>query len=210
MKKLVVLFLLLPCFAAGQDSLLTIKVHFLYGSKPAKGHRKTETRWFGGMHGGHVTLQMGDSVIGFNPFFKYHIFPHKKKKSSAWVLQTHDEFVRDTFKHKYTSVEIPVTEAQYLQLKMTANGYLEKTPYDYAFLGMRCAAATYDLLGQIGVVKEYSKFRNVFSNFYPKLLRKKIFNLTLENNYKITFHNGTHTRKWEKDKRRYRKKLKLE
>lgn len=201
---------LISSIASAQDSLITIKIHFLYGSKPAHGHRKTEKRWFGGKHGGHVTLQMGDSIIGFNPFFKYHVFPHKKNRSSAWANQEHSDFVRDSLKHKYTSVEIPVTAEQYLQLKSVADNYLAKTPYDYAFLGMRCAAATYDLLGQIGVVDDYTKFRNTFSNFYPKKLRKKIFKLALEKDFKVTFHKGTYTRKWEKDKRKYRKKLKLE
>ena len=145
-----------------------------------------------------------------NPFFKYHVFPHKKNKSSAWAHQEHSDFVRDSLKCKYTSVEIPVTPEQYSQLKTAADDYLKTTPYDYAFLGMRCAAATYDLLGQIGIVNDYSKFRNTFSNFYPKLFRKKIFKLALKNEYEVTFYKGSYSRKWEKDKRKYRKKLKLE
>lgn len=77
--------------------------------------------------------------------------------------------------------------------------YLEKSPYDYAFFGMRCASAAYDVLGQLEIVKPHSNFSTVCKNFYPKKLRKKLLRLAKHNSWKITRKPGRPSRKWEKE-----------
>ena len=62
-----------------------IKVHFLYGSKPKKEYKKTESKWFGGIHGGHVEIEINDTVYGFGPYKKFHYIAHKKSDTAASV-----------------------------------------------------------------------------------------------------------------------------
>lgn len=69
------------------DSLKIIKVHFLYGSKPKKEFRFLEEKWFGGMHGGHVSIETDHEVTGFGPQGKFHIFGNKKKFHSHFSSQ---------------------------------------------------------------------------------------------------------------------------
>ena len=64
---------------------------------------------------------------------------------------------------------------------------------------MRCAAAAYDVLAQVGVVKKRSKFGNVFANFYPKLMRKRMLRDATEKGLKVVRRQGRASRKWKKD-----------
>ncbi|MEI9955698.1 MAG: hypothetical protein WDM90_05170 [Ferruginibacter sp.] len=52
---------------------------------------------------------------------------------------------------------------------------MQKSPYDYAVFGMRCAAATYDMLEKTGVVKKRSRMGKWVTFFYPQLLRRRLF-----------------------------------
>jgi len=179
------------CYA--QDS---IAVHFLYGSKPAKGC-KDEKKVFGGKKGGHVTIEEENKIIGFQPGGSCHIFGAKKKANGYFRADDKTKWVQDTVTRKYASVIIPLTAEQRSKLKTTIQTYLEKRPYDYAFFGMRCAAATYDILEDAGIVKQRSHFGKWASFFYPQLLRRRILKLAEKNNYVIVKHPGRHTRLWE-------------
>src|SRR6476659_2148020 len=66
-------FLLFP--AISQD---TLKVNFLYGSKPKWDYRDTEKSWFGGVLGGHVGIE-GDSgkILNFINKGNFHVFSNK-------------------------------------------------------------------------------------------------------------------------------------
>jgi len=177
----------------------TLKVLFRYGSRPARGFEKFEHPDFGGIHGGHVCLGIDSIVVGFDSPAGYHIFPRKKNRKGVFLRERENNYMQDTIKKKYAIVEIPITEAQYLKLNKILEGYLNKPPYDYAFFGMRCASATYDVLSQIGIMEQKSYLGNVISNFYPKLFRRKVFRLAKENNYKISRLKGRQTRTWEED-----------
>jgi hypothetical protein len=87
-----------------------------------------------------------------------------------------------------------------MELQKVFDSVATKTPYDYAIFGMRCAAASYDVLTKIGLFKEYSNKKNVITHFYPKLLRKKILKWAEQNNYTILSNEGRNSRKWESDK----------
>jgi hypothetical protein len=57
MFRFVFLFLFLSHFLFASDSLF-VKVHFVYGSKPKSAFKKIEAKQFGGIHGGHVYLNL--------------------------------------------------------------------------------------------------------------------------------------------------------
>jgi hypothetical protein len=187
------------CFSFAQESK-NIEVFFLYGSKPSHGFKNQEKPYFGGKHGGHVSIGFDTAVVGFGPHNGFHIFAHRKNFKGAYKFEGIQAFRKDTVSFKYSTFEVPVTDSQYVKLQKILNNYLfVKTPYDYAFIGMRCASAAYDVLSQVGLFKSKSKWRNIFSNFYPKPFRRKMFKLAKKNNLKITTQNGRASRKWEND-----------
>ncbi len=192
--------LLISALAFGQmDTTHIIKVNFLYGSKPIRAYKATESKYFGGLHGGHVTIQVGDIDYGFRRATKRtHIFPHKTP-NSVFVAKELNGQPRYSADRKTVTFLIPVTPRQYESLSHIHTCYRDTTPFDYAFFGMRCASTTQQILGQIGVVKKRSHFGNVATAFYPKRLRKRIFRLAKKNNYEIIKTEGKPTRRWERD-----------
>lgn len=195
-KHSVILFCLMmaACYCSAQDS---IAVHFLYGSKPAKGCKLTEKKAFGGLKGGHVTIEEENKIIGFQPGGNCHVFASKKKANGYFRADDKTKWIQDTVSRKYASVIIPLTAAQRSKLEITITNYLQKRPYDYAFFGMRCAAATYDILEDAGIVKQRSYFGKWTSFFYPQLLRRRILKLAEKNKYAVVKHDGRKTRLWE-------------
>lgn len=197
--RLTLILVFMINLASGQSDHI-LKVLFRYGSRPARGYEKTEHFDFGGIHGGHVCLGFDSIVIGFDsPPGTYHIFPRKKKIIGMYAREDEQDYMKDTITKKYAIVGIPISDSQYQHLNIILTKYLNKSPYDYAFFGMRCASATYDVLSQIGIMERKSYLGNVFSNFYPRLLRRKVFRLAKENNYKIIRLKGRKTRQWEED-----------
>jgi len=194
------LLLFLGSLAAQSDSTHIIKVHFLYGSKPKCKHKDTEKKYFGGIHGGHVSIEVDGKDYGFEPTdYNVHIFAHRKRFKSHFVEKDLGGKGRYGTGSKTTTFIVPINNEQYKRLKNTLSGYCTITPYDYAFFGMRCASTAQDVLAQTGLVKERKRFRNIVTTFYPKKLRKRIFRLARKNNYQIIKQEGRPTRKWEKD-----------
>lgn len=176
-----------------------LKVFFLYGSKPAAGYKKTEPNLFGGLHGGHVSISIDSLHVSFHHVKGYHIISKKKHFMGTYERMRLHDFLKDTATNKYMVIQIPLDSAGYQNLTNLIGQYLTHTPYDYAFIGMRCAAATYDMLSHAGLFKIQSKTGMVCHNFYPKCLRKKVRQLALKNHYTIRLQPGRISRKWEKD-----------
>jgi len=193
--KLLMLFILVGCSFSLQAQK-QVRVHFLYGSVPAKGFKDTEKKRFGGKKGGHVTLQLGDSIIGFQPGGNCHVVA-TARPNGYFRVDNAAKWTRDTVGNKYTSILIPVTEEQYAQISNRLRSYLDKAPYDYAVFGMRCAAATYDVLEGVGIVPGKSRSATWSSYFYPQLLRRKMLKLARQKNYAIVQHPGVKSRSWE-------------
>lgn len=201
------LLLILPfslLFAQEPQEETYLQVHFLYGSKPAKKFKKTEKRWFGGILGGHVGLGLdSNQILNFTRKGKFHIFPNSKNKHSKYLLSTYKEFYSilggDSEKMKKAIVYIPIDEKQRQIFQQVAQKYLQETPYDYAFFGMRCAAATYDVLAQMGIMKPYKRSKISRKIFYPRKLRKRLLAMALQNNWTLIRCEGTICRKWERD-----------
>ena len=86
---LTLLFCFIFFLSYSQDGIF-LKVHFLYGSKPLKRDKNTEQKWFGGILGGHVGIEVKeDKVLNFLPSreFFYLLLKVKIKKYLVFVGQ---------------------------------------------------------------------------------------------------------------------------
>lgn len=200
--SLAVLYLArLNAFAQDTDF---IYVHFLYGSKPAKGYKDVERKWFGGVLGGHVGIEIDDNrILNFMKSGKIHWISNNKNKRSRYTVHETEAFWGifryPTSQVKRTTIAIPITIDQKMQLDSIAENYLKQTPYDYAFFGMRCGAATYEILGKLGILPAYSIRKTCLKIFYPKKLRMRLLRKAADNQWSVTTRQGSSTRKWERD-----------
>jgi hypothetical protein len=196
----IILTLILSCYHSQADTSHLIKVNFLYGSRPLRKYRSIEPKYFGGMHGGHVTIQVDNKDYGFEPSKRpVHIFPHKKQRAAFRDTTLENNHPRYGPGNKTVTFYIPLTQKQYEIINSIHECYKEACPYDYAFFGMRCASTTEEILSKTGVLKKKKRFINVISTFYPKRLRKRMFRIAEKNNYKVIRTAGRPTRKWESD-----------
>lgn len=198
------LFLFLFAEIALANDSIYIKVHFLYGSKPKRAFKNTESKWFGGKYGGHVGIEFdANQIINFVPQGKFHYIAQKDNFSSKFAI--HDDiafweiFGGSADSVKKLTIIIPISSSQKQKLDSIANTYINETPYDYAFVGMRCGAAAYDILSQIGLFEKYAYRKTIMKVFYPKKLRKKLLNKATQNSWTIHKQIGTNKRNWEKD-----------
>lgn len=199
MLRFTFLFLLCANALLASDSLF-VKLHFVYGSKPKRAYKNTEPKFFGGIHGGHVFLEVNQKIISFGTNNgKWHIFPHKSKSAGIYREDKSLTWHGDSAKKKITTIVIPMTEIQLLKFKKTEKLYFEKTPYDYAFIGMRCAAGAYDMLCKSEVCKPLPRSRTITKYFYPKKLRKHLLKRAEKEHWQVIKQEGRTTRKWERD-----------
>lgn len=186
-----------------------IKIYFIYGSRPAKGYGSAERKWFGGIHGGHVGMEIGpDSILSFRSTeYPCHFFPHRHF-SSIWEIKTVHGMWQTFPPHNYKVNElkrvvftIPVTEEQKHRIDSIARQYLRHSPYDYATAGMRCASATYDILARAGLFKRYGGF-TWCKIIMPRSLRTVLFEKARSpegQDWKIERYEGSKKRIWEED-----------
>lgn len=194
---------LIFCSVAGVslagDSLF-FKLHFVYGSRPRQAFKSVEKKYFGGIHGGHVYMEIGPDIFSFGPNKgQWHVFGHKHRVVGCYRLDSNLVWCGDTGKLKITTITIPVTEGQMQQFKTLEQRYLKTSPYDYAFFGMRCAAAAYDVLSTTGICKKRSRMGTIAKNFYPKRLRIKLLRRAQKEHWTVKRQEGRASRRWEKD-----------
>jgi len=198
------LFLFLASHHSFSQDSAYLKVHFLYGSKPLKKYKDTEQKWFGGVLGGHAGIECdNDKVLSFSPSGKFHLFSKKNNRHSAYTEPSVHSFYSIMGGHpdsmKEAIVYIPIAMQQKQKFDSISSAYLQQTPYDYALFGMRCGAATYEVLGQLNILPFYSHSKTYKKIFYPKKLRKRLFKKANEHGWKILRQNGSMKRRWEKD-----------
>jgi len=208
MKKLHILigfmFLILWIHQSIAQDTVYIKVHFLYGSKPKRAFKDTEKKWFGGKLGGHVGIEIdSNKILNFLPYGDLHYVAHNKDLHSSFDIHTKESFwkilgARSSAVKKMTIV-IPITKQQKLKLDSIAAAYTHQTPYDYAFIGMRCGAAAYDILSQLNLLKQYSYRKTYMKIFYPRKLRRRLMRKAEIYKWVIMKEEGTKSRKWERD-----------
>jgi hypothetical protein len=194
--KSILFVIFIGCLIPGFGQTDTIKLNFLYGSKPAKGYKESESRLFGGLKGGHVNIEANGKVLDFMPG-DCPLFP--KNKNPTGGFRINNNVYWDTSGDKWTTILIPVTAAQMNRLDSLFNTYRQATPFDYAVFGMRCASASYYVLSKLGLFEEISNRKNVTKHFYPKLLRKYMLRWASKHDYPVIKYKGKNTRKWEKD-----------
>lgn len=198
------LFFLTFCGSIAATSLagdtLLFRLHFVYGSKPKRAFKSVEKAYFGGIHGGHVYMEIGHDIFSFGPNKgQWHIFGHKRHVVGCYRLDSNLVWCGDTGRLKITSITIPVTEMQMQQFKALEQQYLKASPYDYAFFGMRCAAAAYDILSSTGICRKRSRAGMIANNFYPKRLRLKLLKQAKQKHWQVERQEGRPSRHWEKD-----------
>lgn len=206
MRNLFFISLLIAFYSssyAATDSLY-IRVHFLHGSKPKKKFRYEEDRWFGGRLGGHAGVEIAkNKVLNFTPKARFHFFARRRIINSKYTEHDTISFYGilggDPDSNKKTMITIPITALQKNMLDSLAIAYKEKCPYDYAFFGMRCGAAAYDVLARAGIVKKYSFGKTWRRTFYPRKLRRRLEKMASERGDRIVKKQGSYKRLWEKD-----------
>lgn len=174
----------------------TLDVLFVYGSKPKV---KSENKWFGGIHGGHVSLSYDSGFMSFVPTSGVHIFS-KNKINSEFVFEYGDRFVFDTLESRYLILSIPIDSCQRRKLDSLYRKRFDSAPYDYAFFGMRCASAAYEIMANADILPQISKRRMIWKFFHPKLLRKMLIRKAKASSWKMIYRKGKSTRKWESDR----------
>jgi hypothetical protein len=196
--------------AAKRSATDSIRVLFIYGSYPANGYKKTEHKWFGGIHGGHVALEIApDSVLSFrNAKHPCHVFP-QKRHNSIWEIKSVHGMWESFPPHNYNEndlnravITIPVTTEQKRKIDSMASAYLRKTPYDYAVAGMRCASASYDIMARAGLFKEYGS-----STWWKIIMPRDLRAILLKKarspegkDWRVTLYSGSKRRVWERDR----------
>ena len=182
----------------------TLTVYFLHGSKPKRAHRDTEHKWFGGVLGGHVGLSIEkDQVLNFVPTSFSGVFPNNKKKDNGrFISSTEDGFwyiFGRVDSVKSTVYKVPISKEQRQQFESIYTNYLDETPYDYAFFGVRCGSSSYEILEQLDILKPIGIRKTpVYRIFYPKKLRKRLRRKAKKEGWERIRKEGVITRKWER------------
>ncbi len=196
-------FLFFHLKACNPDSIF-IRVHFLHGSKPKKQFKYEEDRWFGGLLGGHAGIEYEkNKILNFVPKAKFHFFSKRSIINSRFAVHDTISFYAllggkpDSVKK--TIITIAISARQKTTLDSLAEVYQNKCPYDYAFFGMRCGAAAYDVLAQAGIVRKYTFGKTWRKIFYPRKLRRRLEKQAAAKNYVIKKQQGSKRRTWEKD-----------
>ena len=210
---------------SGDPIVDSIRVLCLYGSIPAKGFMGKEPMYgpntlinrMAKMHGGHAAIEYApDKALSFQPL-RYnglggagHLTNRSNPKNfnscfriytahRAWTVLGNyynnlDSLRRATF-------VIPVTAVQKHRLDSIAEAYARKTPYDYSFLGMRCASSTYEVLAAAGIVTRYKHnfWYNIFTTRRLRYVLYQEYRRNKDKGWRIETCKGSQSREWEKD-----------
>lgn len=187
-----------------QSDSVFINVHFLHGSKPKFKFRHEEDRWFGGILGGHAGIEYEpDHIINFVPKARFHVFAHPRLINSKFsvhdTLSFYEILGGDYASVKKTMITLKISKQQKAKLDSVVDAYKARSPYDYAFFGMRCGAAAYDLLAQAGIQPLYSFAKTWTKFFYPRKTRRRLERLAGSTGYLVRKIPGSTKRIWEKD-----------
>lgn len=182
-----------PANAASMD---TLRVLFVYGSRPIG---QDENKWFGGIHGGHVSISYEDGFASFVPKDKVQVFP-RSNINSKFTIESEDHFAFDTSDSRYLIINIPVDSIKKTQIDSLIKAYLFESPYPYAFFGMRCASAAADILQLTGYLETDAKNILWRKYFYPKKLRHRLIKMARQNTWPMKYQIGRKSRRWEKDR----------
>jgi len=201
---LLAIIVLLFSVSVGAQETRFLPVHFLYGSRPLQKYKFMEKKWFGGKLGGHVGIEIDtNKIMNFVHRGTFHLVSSKQNKHGNYIVSSYSHFNSilggDSNKVKTLTIFIPVNPQQQLKLDSLSKEYLNCSPYDYALLGMRCGAASYEVLAQLGILPQYSRSKTALKVFYPKILRKQLLRKAEENGWQMVRQDGSERRAWETD-----------
>lgn len=197
MRYAILLFVLISFQGPSHAQTDTLYLHFRYGSKPAQGTRPQEKTWFGGLKGGHVSIEVDGWVLDFLPG-KNPLFPNQQNPTGDFRL-SRSLYWDSCADNKKATISIPINTKQKERILLLFDVWDQQSPFDYSVFGMRCASASYEALSEIGLVEPLSRSENIRRHFYPKLLRKKMLRLAQENNWPVQYQSGRASRIWETD-----------
>jgi hypothetical protein len=206
------------------DAAYSIRILCLYGSVPAKGFWKVEplhgsrnmVNLVAKLHGGHVGIEYApDKVLSFQPqtygglAASGHFAPKFKKQNFNSCFRTVTTTrMWNCLGNHYNNIDslrravfiIPITAAQKILLDSLVHRYTDQTPYDYAFLGMRCASSSYDVLQTAGILpKQDMTWYSVFTTQQFRYLLYLEYLKNKDKGWELYTSKGSASRKWEKD-----------
>ncbi len=154
--------------------------------------------------GGHVGIQLdSNQILNFVHRGSFHIISNKRNKKGFFKLTTQEKFNSilggNCNQVKTVTILIPVNDQQLRKLDSLAKTYLKESPYDYAFFGVRCAAASYEILSQLDIFDRCSHTTAARKIFYPRLLRKELLKRAGESGWTVIRQPGIDHRIWETD-----------
>ncbi|GGB23142.1 hypothetical protein [Puia dinghuensis] len=203
----------------------SIRVLCLYGSIPAKGFEGKEPMYGGynfinritKLHGGHACVEYApDKALSFQPqrhssiTHAGHLTNRSNPKNFNSCFRIYTEYRAWTVLGNYynnidslrrATFVIPVTAVQKQRLDSIARVYVHQTPYDYSFLGMRCASSSYEVLEAAGIVSEYKHdfWYNVFTTRRLRYLLYKEYLRNKDKGWRLYTCKGSLSRQWETD-----------
>lgn len=200
MQRLLVFILLLaPVISRAQDTGKFAQVHIIHGSRPRYQYQETEPRLLGGMFGGHVVMQLDSHIYGFLfTHYRFHLFPSEKRSIGMFQDQPAGKWHQWVKDDRVTTITIPVSASQFRAMDSTYKDYIKAAPYDYAFIGMRCAASCYKMLADAGILNPVTEKQSVWKAFYPRPVRKYLVRLARTKGWEIDITEGSPRRKWER------------
>lgn len=198
-RVLLFTFLLVSAISQAQDTGKLAQVHIIHGSRSKYQYQETEPRSLGGMFGGHVVMQLDSHIYGFLfTHYRFHLFPSEKHSIGMFQDQPAGSWHEWVKNDRVTTITIPVSARQFLVMDSTYKEYNKSAPYDYAFIGMRCAASCYKILADAGILEPVTEKQSVWRAFYPRPLRKYLVKLAHERGWGIDITEGSPRRKWER------------
>lgn len=200
--------LFFPLFLKAQD---TLTVSVTHGYKIKRKYWKIDKKLakvtglarksIGGFRGGHVEVHLGGFVYGFTdiPNAKIpHIFPRKKKNLGLFTKREHLKWQKNHRNDKITYFYIPINKEQFLTLQERYESYTQKSPYDFALFGKRCASSCYDILMRTQILDKKKKLGIILGVFHPRKFRKLLKKQAQKRNIKIKTQEGFEQKKWDK------------
>lgn len=142
--------------------------------------------------GGRAVMQIERHVYGFEMKDTHkwmHIVPngHREHFNGQFFKKTFLSWLDETVGYNTTSIKVPVTADEKKTLVEIYTNYIDKVPYDYAFIGMGSASALYEVIAKAGMVfPQESNVRYALNAFYPKAFRERVLAWARYNNFDIT------------------------